>query len=548
MSINTALRSETELQRFAGETVAEKVAGYVFFMKHICGFELFPTQLLQAEQYFRYPYTIEVKPPRSGKSRGKAGISLYETAINPMEDLRIYTPKFDIGKDALSYQYDWIEHSPLLRSYIRVRNGKRQISSVSYEFKNRSNAKIMTVAGKIEGHNVTIADIMEFDLWNWETYQDDVMRRFGARNENGLPTRVRIDGTILGQENIYKIINTDKYRKLYHNLMYTDQDNVLGIDPGLKMDVDFMLAMGVLDPVMTEFQKSQMSPDEVQRSFYLNFTESTNFIWSAYVAAVMRKAAAWGLEGVPFIPGGRYQSEGIVSCGFDCGHAGTRQESSQYSMQFYEQVGRYRRWLNGFTWSANYDTSRMEKEILEILAYYQPAGGYADALKHNYVASINDKAWADGLTDICREDYPDNTPNNWEHWWISPLWNNDKNKHFYYDSLQMGIHKLTCFYPFYEPSDDRHEAKMMRELLKTMYNIRKEKTMGTYPRYYPADEKIGDDHTDAAGMANLWLDLHLDIPVDIRLVKAVGGKTKMGDIGAERITLNDIERISYNDF
>lgn len=546
-NIRAALTAEKELQRFKADTSEEKTAAYMLFMKHICGFELFPTQLLQAEQYFRYPYVIEVKPPRSGKSKGKSGINLYECALNADEDLRIYTPKFDIGRDSLSYQYDWIEKSPLLRSYIRVKNGKRQISSVNYEFRNHSNARIITVAGKIEGHNVTIADIMEFDLWDWKTYQDDVMRRFGAQNENGLPTRVRIDGTILGQENIYKIITNEKYKNLYHNLMYTDANNILGLPVDLKMDVDFMLAMGVLDPVMTEFQKSQMSPDEVQRSFYLNFTESTNFIWSAYVAAVMRKSAKWGLEGVPFEKGGRYESEGVVGCGFDCGHAGQSDESSQYSLQIYEQIGRYRRWLNGFEWAADYDTSQLEIEVLEILAFYQPEGGYADALKHNFIASINDKAWRDGLTDKCRDDFPENTPGNWEQWWLSPLWNSDKNKHFYYDSLQMGIHKLTCFYPFYTADDDRHEAKMMRTLLRTMYNVRKEKTRGAYPRYTAADPKIGDDHTDAGGMANLWLDLHADPSINMNLV-STGKSIRMSEINADSISLSEIERDNFGSF
>lgn len=540
--------AESVLLKYKKDNLQEKTAAYVFFMKHICGIELFPTQIMQAEQLFRFPYTVEVKPPRSGKSMGKAGINLYECCMNPLEDLRIYTPKHEIGKDALNYQYDWIEHSPVLRSYIRVKNGKRQVSSVSYEFMNRSNARIISIAGKIEGHNVTIADIMEFDLWPWEIYQDDVMRRLGAKNENGLPTRVRIDGTILGQQNLHKILNDKKNQLIFQNLMYTHKNNILNLPAGIKMDIDFMLACGVLDPKITEFQKAQMSPDEIQRSFYLNFTESTNFIWSAYLTAVMRKAAQWGLDGEPFEKGGSYNKKGIVACGFDCGHAGQKKKSSHYSLQFYEQVGNYRRWLNGFRWPAAADTGKLERDILEILAYYRPDGGYADGLKHNFVASINDKAFHEGLTDIDREEFPDQTPSNWEQWWFSPIWNNGKNKHFMYDSLQLGIHKGTCFYPYYPISDDRPEAKAMRKLKQTLLNIRREEKANTYPSYFGFDEEIGDDDSDAAGMANLWLDLHVEPAINMNLIRASNRQTRTSLIRTHGVNALDIEREDFNNF
>lgn len=546
-NIHAALVAEQELQKFKRDDLDEKIAAYALFMKHICGFDLYPTQLLQAEEYFRYPYILEYKPPRSGKSRGKAGINLYELATNEKEDLRIYTPKYSIGKDALKYQYEWIAKSEVLRSFVRIKGGKKQFSTTGYEFMNLSNAEIVTVAGLIEGHNVTIADIMEFDFWDWNIFADDVTRRFAGKNENGLPTRVRIDGTIRGQENIYKIATDKTLSKLYRNIVATSENNILGLPAGIKMDVDLMMALDILGKDEIKLMKSLMSPDEEQMSLYLNFTESRNFIWSKYLLAIFRKSMKWGLEGVPFVKGGKYESSGIVGCGFDCGHAGQKKKSSKYAIEFYEHFNNYRRWLFGKEWPPNYDPDLLEKEVLELLAFFQPGGGYGDALQHNLIASINDKAWNEGLTNICREDNPENTPANWAKWWINPLWNNNKNKHFYYDSLQLGIHKGTCFYPFYEISDTRPEALAMRRLKRSLLNIRKEET-NAYPKYYPFDDEIDDDHADAAGMANLWLDVHVQPPINMGIIKSSTHKTVMSDLVSRAVNANDIERLDYNSF
>ena len=541
--------AEKEILKFKTDNVDEKYAAYALFMKHCCNVDLFPTQLMQADDYFHHTYTLEVKPPRAAKSFGKAGINLYECATNEIENLTIYTPKFSIGKEAYDYQYNFIANSDILSRFVRTKSGKKQLSSVHYELNNLSNCKIMTIMGKMEGHETSIADVMEFDLWDWEDFANKMPRRLGSKNQNGLPTRIRVDGTIMGQENIYRLVTDPKFKKIYTNLMRAQPNNMLGIPEGTLMDVDIMLAAGVLDPQMTELQKQQMTPDEVQRSLYLKFTESTNYIHSKYLLAVMRKAQKWNLEGVPFVKGGTYRSTGIVSIGFDCGHGGQKETSSKYSLQVYEHIGNYRRWLNGFEWAPDYDDAQLQKEIVEIIAFYRPQGGYGDALKQNLISSINDICWREGLTDKNREEYPENKPSNWDHWYFTPLWNTDKNKHFYYDSLQQGIHKGTCYYPYYSISDNRHEARLMRQLRKQMLNIRKEKTKGSYPRYCASDEKIGDDHTDAAGMANFWLDEHVQKPIDFGLIATSGKQTKTAGLAGTSVLSDiNISREDYNSF
>lgn len=548
MSVKTALVAEKELQKYSKTNPEDKLAAFIFFMKNVCDFDLYPHQILIAEQYFKNARVFDVKPPRSGKTKGKEAVNLFEMATNSNEDLRIYVPKYKQGKDALSYHYNWIIKSKLLNAYIRMKSGKKVLSTVNYEFYNGSNAEIYSVRGEIEGHNVTIMDIDEFDSWKWETFQDDVMRRGGAKNRNGLPTRIRISGTIRGKENIFRLVTDKKYKTLFENGMITAKNNILGIPAGIKLDVYMMQQFGALDEEFIEFQKDIMSPDEWARTNLLEFTEATNFIHSAYIWSIQKKADEWGLLGVPFSKGGQYKPEGIVAFGFDCGHAGEKKTSSHYSLQIFEQIGMYRRWLNGFRWPPDVDGSKLEKDLLEIFAFYRPEGGYGDALGYRIIASINDKAWKEGITSINRNDFPENTPGNWEKWWFSPLWNNGKNKYLYYSSLQHNIHHGKLFFPYYEIEDKRHEALAVRKLIKNLLNIREEQTAGTYPKYYGHDAEIGDDDADAAGMANLWLDIHVQGQIDFNLISTAGQTRQTSGLIDSVLNEVEIDREDYANF
>jgi len=140
-SVKIANVAEQELQKFKTDNVDERYAAYALFMKHACNVDLFPTQLMQADDYFHNTYTLEVKPPRAAKSFGKNGINLYECAINEKENLTIYTPKFSIGKEAYDYQYNFISNSTLLNNFIRVKSGKNHLSSYDMNLSTRAIAK-----------------------------------------------------------------------------------------------------------------------------------------------------------------------------------------------------------------------------------------------------------------------------------------------------------------------------------------------------------------------------------------------------------------------
>ena len=137
--ISTSNVVDRKLQSYKTDDVEQKYLLYALFMKDVCNVDLFPTQLMQADDYFHHNYTLEVKPPRAAKSFGKAGINLYECSTNPYENLTIYTPKFSIGKEAYAYQYNFIDHSEILSRFVRVKNGKKQLRSIGYELQNESN-------------------------------------------------------------------------------------------------------------------------------------------------------------------------------------------------------------------------------------------------------------------------------------------------------------------------------------------------------------------------------------------------------------------------
>jgi len=169
-----------------GDSKSVKLAKCLLFLKNICEWEPYPHQIYYIQEMLINPYALIYAPPRAGKTMAIEGVVLYWLATNYKEDYRIYVPKFDQGKDALNYHYQWITKSPILMAFLQKHLGKPILSRNEYRFINDSNAKIYTIRGEIEGHNCTIAHIEEFDDWLWEKFANDVTRRFGAKNANGL--------------------------------------------------------------------------------------------------------------------------------------------------------------------------------------------------------------------------------------------------------------------------------------------------------------------------------------------------------------------------
>ncbi len=512
--------AERILDQYSGDTPEEMMAGFVNFCANVLHFAPYPHQLFYALESFKNPYVLCVAPPRSGKTNGIEAVDIYETACYPLEDGVIYAPKYDQAKESLSYHYDWIAQSPLLKAFLRKKNGKPMFSSEGYQFQNMSNWKLRSIMGEIEGHNVTIMRPEEFDDWQWELFSNVVMRRGGAKPKNGKEKRIRVTGTIMGKENIYRLENDEYFKKEFKNLSWMGEN---------RLDVHYMLASGVMDEKFVKMQKASMSLDEWARSMLLLYTESTNFIWSAYLRKAMKASFSWNLNGEPYVKGGSYNSGGArVVASLDCGHAGTTSTSSKYSLQVVEEINlganRYYRWINGFNFDPNTDPDKLVREITDILAFYRVEGGYSDALNMTLAKSINQSCWLNGLTDKNPDDFPEQTPGNWNEWFLSPMWNNGKNKHLMFSALQQPIHQGYFFFPYYDNKDDSIIAQACHRCIAQILNIRQEVTNGSYPAYVMAEKKIGDDDADALGMCMKWFSDHPIGSVDFSNFSSTGNR------------------------
>lgn len=521
-------RAEEALSRYRTNDPELRTAYCLWFCKDILNWEPNgPQQIFWMDEALHNLYVLLYSVPRGGKTMSIEAVDLYETVMNTSEDLRIYAPKLSQCKETLKYHYDWIDASPLLKGYLRKRNGKPIFSTETYEFLNHSNAMCYTIKGEMEGHNVSISRIEEFDDWTWETFVNVITRRMGAKSKNEMGKRMRITGTIQGEENIYRLLREETLKRRFKDLSEHPEWG--------KIDIHLLLSFGgVMELEAVEMQRDTMTPDEWARSMLLMFTESRNFIWSKYIRAGQKLSNLWGLEAVPFVSGDRYKKAPgeIIGIGFDCGHGGQKDDSSCYSLQIFSETRtlnkRYIRWLNGFNWAPDADTQQMEKEIVDILDFYRPDGGYGDALKMDIIRSINKACWLRGITGINPDDWPENTPANWDKWFIKPMWNNDKNKHEMYSFLQHAIHKVYLFFPYYDRKDDTREAVMCRQLLSQLTGIRAEKTSGNYPRYKAENKKIGDDDADAAGMGMRWLAVNSGDWIDFSRVKITGSRKISG--------------------
>jgi hypothetical protein len=535
----TTAKARSRLARYRAnfeDSESVKLAKCLLFLKDICGWEPYGHQVYYVSEMLKKPYNLIYAPPRAGKTMAIEGVILYWMATNLKEDYRIYVPKYDQGKDALNYHYNWISRSKILMAFLEKHLGKPMLARTEYRFSNGSNSKIYSIRGEIEGHNCTVAHIEEFDDWTWEKFANDVMRRFGAKNENGLETRVNISGTIMGQENIYKVA-TDQSFSIFKNL---SQHPELGI-----IDAHLLVALGVLDRKAVELQRLTMSPDEWARSGLLQFTEASSFIFMKYFRDMMKRVLMWKkpLKPVVFQKGGKYKPKGKVAVGIDCGHAGQKETSSWYTMHFVEEIKGYKRWLNSFRWSPDYNPKKWKEEVVDILSFYQPAGGYGDALKMNDIMDINDMAYSKGLTSKNPMNYPEMNPSNWEKWWISPLHNHGQNKHEMYSAVQNAIHSGKLLTPYYDKSDKSEGSNSLLRLIRNLENIRVEKTAGHIPKYFGINKKIGDDEADAFGMVLKWINENTEIPVNPDLLQGSGNKTMMSQslpkIKREAFSKND---------
>ncbi len=479
--IQVANRAEREIMRFADDTV--------LWMKHCTGQEADPWQALFIHEIESHPNTIIVEPPRFGKTWSMEAVDCKELFTMPKESLMIFGPKQEQANNALAEHLEWIEGSEILKNYIAVKRGKRQISETKYQLLNGSRAKTFGIWSQFDSEEGSIIRGEEFDDIDIDRWRDRVLARGGRKNRSGSPTRYRLSGTIQRSNgNIYNYVNNAKNGSIDFKVC-----TIFNIYHGLEF--------GIYDENAINLIKQDMTDEEWLRIYMMIFTEARNFIWESY----LRDCIEYGLKinwvGVPFDRQRPFVPHGTVYCGLDCGHAGQKKQSSVYSLQIFEVIGEKVAWLNGFEWDPTTDPKLLKKEIADIWEYYHIRAGYADALQAALVAEINDYLFERRLTNIDRAKYPENKPGAWNEWALAPKWNTGQFKYLAALELKKKIEQRNLVLPYFDRKDDRHIAQMWRRLTRTLTNVRQVETKGSYPRLEAINIRIGDDAFDAACMA-----------------------------------------------
>ena len=491
-------RAEEEIQRYSSSDL--------LWLKHVCNFTARPQQLMYMAQMDENPFISIVAMQRTGKSRGVDAKVLKWCACNPKEDLRFFAPAVYQARKNLKDTIDLILQSPILLSYIETRLGRKMLSTTHFAFVNGSNGEAFGQDSNLDGVNATIEHCDEFDDMNIEVFKNRILPRAIATNENGMPTRIILSGTIQEEQgNLYAISQDQKFFKppmftIYHAL-----------EAGLIKRPDF------------ELLKEQLTPDEWIRIALCMYKGGRQFFSRKALRKMQLKGMDMLLRVVEPEIGRQYETEGEVACGLDMGAQGTQATSSKYSIVFTERVGLWKRYLYGREWAPTTDPKIIKRDVVELWSFFRPKGGFGDAFDSNLIADINDMLYAEGLTSYSRqrEGTEENTQSNWDKWPFQPIRFTGYQKHWMFKTLRDDISEGRYFTPLIEAEqDDRWDPakakgfvdpaagdKALIKFIVQCKNMRAERApSGQYYIYSMIKPRLGDDNVDSAAMANAFLE------------------------------------------
>lgn len=504
--IKTASLAEAEINRYKNEKV--------LWFKHVCNVELRAPQLIWMDEVEQNPFVLLCAQPRLGKTFGVEMVDLFECSTTPFEDGRTFAPNLAQAGDSFNYQFQAINNSEILSAYIAWEHGKKQLSSMRYKFFNQSNWKIYGIQSDFEGINASILRVEEFDDIDIIRFEDRVLPRGAAKNKNGKPTRVRLTGTIQeAKGNMY----TYEQKDIYHVCA--------------KFPFEVMLKMDYYDEKIIAQARENLTEEAFQRIFHLKYVAGRNFIWEQKLLECQALAKEKNWHGIPFEPGGRYSPLGHVFAGFDCGHSGESETSSEWTLQLYEVIGDTVLWLNGFYWEPTTDPNVLIDDLVTYWHYYRIQWAYGDALKSDLIAQVNDRLYDERLISTDRKKLPENKQGNWDDWEFSPKWNSGKFKYISADILRNKIERKKFLMPKFDAKDDREIATTGRKLVNQLTNVREVRGSGAYPKLEAINLRLKDDGFDASFMALACINDHGPVQISLDMIASSGKSSKFGGVG-----------------
>lgn len=460
-----------------------------------------------------HPDVLVKACPRVGKTVAISLKNLDDVLMAPDENCMIFAPKHEQAVSSFETAYNVISYSDVLQAYVRrSAAGKKEFGKGFVEFENRSTINCFGVGSNFEGENASLMHVDELD----DVPPDVLKRVFGraiGKNKSGRPTRKRLSGVIWGKLNIFDFDHDPDFETLP------------------PVNVYEALAGGFLEEKDVKATRGRMTADEWLRTMCLQYVESRNLIWSAWLKMSQFIGLHWNLMPVPPLAGATYNKKGIISFGLDMGHQGGGDDASEYSLQVVEGSGKYWRWVWGRTWPPNTDPDEIIRDITEYWAFYKPDFGFGDALDANLIAQINDKLYQEQLTYYHWRATGKNDQEGWKEWarhgLLTPIHNGGRTKHHMYATLKNAIYNSTTVGKpdhagnvFVFPMIDARLAEELdswRELTmvcRELENLTAEKLPSGYlkiERYRKRVDdaqlgfngvlKLGDDRTDALAMA-----------------------------------------------
>ena len=479
-------RSEVEIMKYAHD--------HALWHRHIHGVTIDPYQHLKCIEMDSHSNTIDVSCRRTGKTAIKELYCLKHLATNPAQEEGIVAPRLQQSQNNLNYHIEAIRRSEILSGFVGYRNGRRQLKDTGYALANGSKCGAYGIMSQIDGDSITVASLEETD----DMPQDRLLSRFlpmlGAARRLGVDAsdktfapQIRLTGVFKGADVMQALIDSGEYHLLP------------------AMDVYLGVELGILNREWADSMRTQQTEGEWIRQFLCKNVASQNWIWEKYI----RKALAVGLQAglVPAgpLPGAKYRKRGLISFGYDHSGHGESATASKSAIVVAEQIGNFCTFPYVRTWPAGTDDRVVERDLAGLWEFFDPDYALGDAYGLGMLTTLNDRLFAQGLTDVDRRTVNDgaSTATSWPDWPFSPIRFAGMTKHSMASMLRAAFHNGQAAIAYFDEFDQSPEMDDWRAFVRQMGNIKAETNKADYSSFKMADPKLGDDLFDAA-MAAVW--------------------------------------------
>lgn len=333
-------------------------------------------------------------------------------------------------------------------------------------------------------------------------------RRMGVSKDVSFKPQIRVTGVFKGADVIKALLDSKQYHML----------PIVNVYLGMEM--------GILNASFMEEMRAQLPEGEFIRQFLCKNVSAQNHIWEKYIRRAMQVGLQAKLEIADPLPGVRYKKKGLISFGYDHTGHGESLTASKSALVVTEQIGNFCTFPFVKTWPAGTDDKVIEMDLVGLWRYFMPDYAMGDAYGVGMLTSVNDRLYAQGLTDIDRRTVGDGQSNasTWGEWPFAPIRFEGMVKHSMATALRSVFHNGQAAIPYFDDSREVKAAMHGANVIWTpssfdqselqgpedwvmftrqLGNIKALPTKSSYSSYKMVNIKIGDDLFDAA-CASVW--------------------------------------------